>query len=161
MKFGKKILDLSIPEWKNHSLNYNDLKSHIKLYNRQEVTLNDLNTKFIVNFDLINLFVKTKYNEVFKKFTFYSNQFYDILNDNTISLDVKNLKLDILISKLIELSIILKKLSKFILIQKIAVKKIFKKLLKKTDNDRVISELILNLKVYLNRNKILSLILIW
>lgn len=153
MKFGKKILDLSIPEWKSHSLDYNDLKGQIKLYNKQEVTLNDLNSKFIVNFDLINLFVKTKYNEVFKKFTFYSHQFYDILNDDAISVDVKTLKLDILVSKLVELSIILKKLSKFILIQKIAVKKIFKKLLKKTDNNMLVCEFILNLKVYLNKNK--------
>lgn len=156
MKFGKNLSDLSIPEWKRYNLDYNDLKAEIKLYVAGETRLSSLQQKFLDNFNVINLFLKTKYGEIYRKFNYYENNFAQLLreinteNDTTVK-NVHLIKLDILLSNLIELSIMLKKLSKFILIQKIAVKKIFKKFLKKHPTAKS-EKFILNLKLYLNKN---------
>lgn len=71
---------------------------------------------------------------------------------NETSEEIKQIKLDILLSNLIDLSLILKKLSKFIVIQKIACKKIFKKFLKYYYNEDAGSKLILKLKLKLSKD---------
>lgn len=162
MKFGKNLSDLSIPEWKGYNLDYNDLKAEIKLVANDQASLYSLHHKFTDNFNVINLFLKTKYGEISRKFDYYENNFAQLLrehannsppgdNENTVGTNVQLIKLDILRSSLIDLSISLKKLSKFILIQKIAVKKIFKKFLKKSPSNKS-EKFILNLKLHLNKD---------
>lgn len=153
MKFGKNLLELSIPEWKAHNLQYNHLKSQIKKACEGEISLVTVRDSFVSNFDSINLFVKTKYKEISRKLDFYENSLLRIL-DSSDTNAVKLIKLDILLSTLVELSVALKKLSKFILIQKIAVKKIFKKFVKKYPDQTASAQTIYNLKLSLNRDNL-------
>ncbi|EGV64131.1 hypothetical protein PSN45_003769 [Yamadazyma tenuis] len=152
MKFGKSLIELTIPEWKSYNLDYNDLKSQIRLVSESQVSLASLNRKFLSNFEVINMFVKTKHADISRKLEHYDNSF-DALLENDDGANVKLIKMDMLVSSLIDLSITLKKLSKFILIQKIAVKKIFKKLSKKHPDPYVSSKIIFNLKLVLNRDR--------
>lgn len=153
MKFGKNFEDLSIPEWKNYNLEYNELKSTIKTLNTEGLTnLKPLYKQFLDNFDVINLFIATKYEELNRKFGYHQSHYEVILKD-TESDEIKLIKFDILSSNLIDLSLTLKNLSKFILIQKIAVKKIFKKFLKHYFDKEKAQNLITRLKLRLNKDE--------
>lgn len=152
MKFGKNIDDLSIPEWKTYNLEYKELKCNLKRINdNKNSTLKPLYNKLIDNFNVINLFISTKYGELSRKVDFHENYFESLLANNDFS-NIKQVKLDILLSNLIEISIILKKLSKFILIQKIAVKKFIKKFLKQFHNPDKGQYFIYKIKLYLNKD---------
>lgn len=153
MKFGKNFEDLSIPEWKNYNLEYNELKSTIKTLNTEGLTnLKPLYQQFLDNFEVINLFIWTKYEELNRKYGHYQRSYEIILQDSE-SDEIKSIKLDILTSNLIDLSLTLKNLSKFILIQKIAVKKIFKKFLKHYFDKEKAQNLITRLKVRLSKDE--------
>ena len=75
-------------------------------------------------FDYINLFIETKYGELTRKFICLENQFKFINNNSSgnengnDSIDTILIQLDELFYQTIELSIELKNLSKFIIIQK-------------------------------------------
>ncbi|KAI5952723.1 hypothetical protein KGF54_003590 [Candida jiufengensis] len=182
MKFGNNLQYLSIPEWKSYNIDYNDLKFKIKnITKSNSKDLNKLNKNFIENIDYINLFIQTKYGELNRKFKYLERFFnnirskvYNANNNNAIassvdhksegerpiaksyedSVDIKSILIEIdeLFYQAIELSIILKNLSKFILIQKIALKKIFKKFLKYYKYKQLGTEFILNIKTYLLTN---------
>lgn len=132
MKFGKNLAHLSIPEWKVYNLEYNDLKATIRDLTRQKSgDMAKLGRQFLDNFDYLNLFVMTKAGELERRLKVDSEQFMSIKRNsdeniadllarlNTLHYDVIN-----------EISLEVRKLSKFIVVQKIAVKKIFKKLTK-------------------------------
>lgn len=168
MKFGDNLPHLSIPQWKSYNLDYNNLKYQIrsitKSKNPTKKNLSSLKQSFIENFDYINLFIETKYGELTRKFICLENQFKFINNNSSgnengnDSIDTILIQLDELFYQTIELSIELKNLSKFIIIQKIAIKKIFKKFLKYYPHKQQGKEFVLNLKqYYLDHSKIKNL----
>ncbi|KAK6205594.1 uncharacterized protein RJT21DRAFT_17270 [Scheffersomyces amazonensis] len=169
MKFGNNLQHLSIPEWRCYNIDYNDLKYQIRTITQSKSKdLKPLQQSFIENFDYINLFVQTKYGELTRKFNYFE-LYFDQLVNAAIDINDKSKQRSILIEideifyQIIEISQILKNLSKFILIQKIAAKKIFKKFLKYYKDDGENSEegntsqtalkFIINLKNYLLLNK--------
>lgn len=164
MKFGDNLPHLSIPQWKSYNLDYNNLKSQIRSITKSKSSTNNdlssLKQSFIENFDYINLFIETKYGELTRKFICLENQFKFINNNSSGSgsIDTILIQLDELFYQTIELSIELKNLSKFIIIQKIAIKKIFKKFLKYYPHKQQAKEFVLNLKqYYLDHSKIKNL----
>lgn len=169
MKFGDNLQHLSIPEWKSYNLDYNALKYQIRSITQSNSSdLSRLHSSFIENFDYINLFIKTKYGELSRKFDHLQNQFNYIIekqqqqqqaqqskqvdNDNEQLQQSLIIQLDDLFYQTIELSIDIKNLSKFIIIQKIAIKKIFKKFLKYYPNKQQANKFIIPLKNYFLEN---------
>lgn len=132
MKFGKNLVHLSIPEWKVYNLDYNDLKATIREATRNpSADLSTLYQKFIENFDYLNLFVTTKSGELARKLRASQREFQVIQNSGDETNASRLTKLGTLQHQIMnEISIELRKLTKFILVQKIAVKKIFKKFAK-------------------------------
>lgn len=155
MKFGKNLAHLSIPEWKVYNVDYNDLKATIRECTRQKSSdLLQLRQKFIDNFDYLNLFVMTKAGELERRLKVDIGQFMEIKRSyedkhaaqtlarlNTLHFDVIN-----------EISIEVRKLTKFIVVQKIAVKKIFKKLAKHFHDQAASKALISELTIMLHNN---------
>ncbi|ABN64631.2 predicted protein [Scheffersomyces stipitis CBS 6054] len=159
MKFGNNLEHLSIPEWRCYNLAYNDLKYQIRQITQSKSTnLAPLHKAFIENFDYINLFVQTKHGELVRKFNYfdsYFNQLVSVVDTcNKSKLRSILIEIDEIFYQIIEISLVLKNLSKFILIQKIALKKIFKKFLKYYNQDKQKSlKFVVNLKNYLLLNK--------
>lgn len=162
MKFGNNLQHLSIPEWKSYNLDYNELKYQIRSITQQTAgtnknsNLSNLRQSFIDNFDYINLFIHTKYGELLRKNDYYEVYFHRLLNKQPSLPDDEVIRhilieLDEIFYQIIELSIELKKLSKFILIQKIAIKKIFKKFLKYYTKKNG-TKFVIELKEYLTSN---------
>lgn len=132
MKFGQNLAHLSIPEWKVYNLEYNDLKALIReLTNSKSSDLSLLHQKFVDNFDYLNLFVMTKAGELDRRIKMDSRKFSRIKHSNDENIASQLARLNTLHYDVInEISIEARKLTKFIVVQKIAVKKIFKKLTK-------------------------------
>lgn len=132
MKFGKNLAHLSIPEWKVYNLDYNDLKAAIRdVTNHRNLDLSGLYQKFSDNFDYLTLFVCTKLGELARKLKVSLNEFVRIRDNDDDSPAANLAKLTLLHFLIInDISSDLRKLTKYILVQKIAVKKIFKKLAK-------------------------------
>lgn len=132
MKFGKNLAHLSIPEWKVYNLDYNDLKAAIRdVTHNGNLDLSTLYRKFCDNFDYLTLFVGTKLGELARKLKASLKEFTRISNNEYDSPAIKLAKLSLLHYLIInDISSDLRKLTKFILVQKIAVKKIFKKFAK-------------------------------
>lgn len=131
MKFGKNLIHLSVPEWRDYNIDYNDLKHQIKELKDKPANISLLYGSFISNFDYINLFISSKQHEIDVKL---NNAYMDYHKCADLHGSVRLSKMDeIHFHILIDLSIELKKLNKFILIQKIAIKKIFKKFIKYSD----------------------------
>ncbi|CAI5758205.1 unnamed protein product [Candida verbasci] len=163
MKFGNNLQHLSIPEWKCYNLDYNELKYQIRLLTQQQQQqqlhqnsseddhqpsnsdLEDLHKLFTDNFDYINLFIQTKYGELNRKLHYFQQYFNSIINSE-ISCTSFLIEIDEIYYQILNLSIILKNLSKFIIIQKIAIKKIFKKFIKYYKYKRQGYKFIYNLK---------------
>lgn len=131
MKFGKNLAHLSIPEWKVYNLDYNDLKASIRDVTQAESTdLSLLYQKFTDNFDYLNLFVLTKTGEIVRILQSAIAEF-DVIKASNESSVTRLGRLSTLHYSIINnISIELRKLTKFILVQKIAVKKILKKFAK-------------------------------
>lgn len=152
MKFGNNLQHLSVPEWKSYNIDYNDLKYKIKQITKKDTKdLSLLKSAFIENIDYVNLFIQTKYGELSRKFTFLESIFNNLLHSKDEINEYDSLRsflieIDELFYQAIELSIILKNLSKFILIQKIAIKKIFKKFLKYYQYQKIGTKFVLDLK---------------
>ncbi|EMG49126.1 hypothetical protein SBY92_000454 [Candida maltosa Xu316] len=153
MKFGDNFQHLSIPQWKNYNLDYNQLKYKIKQITTHPSSssahdLSSLKNSFVDNFDYINLFIKTKFGELSRKFLTLETQFNNCLTQQQSNYEL----IDDLFYKSIELSIDIKNLSKFIILQKIAIKKIFKKFLKYYPDKSKANKLINYLKNYFLSN---------
>lgn len=132
MKFGKNLAHLLIPEWKVYNLDYNDLKSSIRAatLDPSPQKLKELAKSFQENFEYLNLFLATKYGEVSRKIALANTRLPLILQENaSLSTKYQNL-VNFRYELTSDVSLIIRKLTKFILVQKIAVKKIFKKLIK-------------------------------
>lgn len=131
MKFGKNLVHLSVPEWKVYNLDYNDLKTTIReVTQANSPNLRELHSKFLENFDYLNLFVLTKSGELSRKLKMSLAE-YKRIHASQSEDTAKFARLNELHYQVInETSTELRKLTKFLLVQKIAVKKIFKKFAK-------------------------------
>ncbi|CCH61470.1 hypothetical protein TBLA_0E04150 [Henningerozyma blattae CBS 6284] len=134
MKFGAQILDRSVPEWKYYNIDYNLVKNNIKRIttfdqgsNRDESgfkdSLNQLKSLFANQLQTINLFVSLKLKEI-------TNRLYSI--ENYLSSSKKTNYRGKYRHELNQCNSELQKLSRFLILQKIAIRKLFKKLLKYT-----------------------------
>lgn len=138
MKFGSNLNKLSIKGWKNYNLNYNHLKKLI----RDDADLKTLNKAFIDNFNYINLFIKWKYQELNDKLVYLQGLLAKVDDNDSYKLDIINYELFQLFQEILLLS-------KFLILQKVATRKIFKKLLKYHKKPQVADKFVINLKNYL------------
>ncbi|CAG88901.2 DEHA2F04928p [Debaryomyces hansenii CBS767] len=154
MKFGSNLNHLSIREWKWYNLDYNDLKYKIRILTQEDnYEISELYQDFVNNFNRINLFIETKNDELIRKVTFFEANFNRLLEESNINTIVKQINFDEIFYQTIEISVILKKLLKFITIQKIACRKIFKKLVKYYANKTEAGQFVSSLKDKLSRNE--------
>lgn len=183
MKFGHNFDDLSIPQWRIHNLDYNHLKGEIrKLTDSHANTegfpplkrnLRHLNRAFVEDFDRVSLFAITKYGELSRRLAFQEMAFSLILPRGSVSEDgtldtasnsdirsarrrslvEDQIKVDEILYQCYELSGTTQDLSKFILMQKIACRKIFKKYQKYAQNKKKAQAFVDNLKDYLYTNE--------
>lgn len=178
MKFGDNLNNLSIPEWKSYNLDYNDIKLKIKqltkrastledddhsdltqatadnrIGNHRPVTLKSLQSTFIDNFNYVDLFIITKRGELERKLLQSQKVFgkYSQPNSHISTLDFQ-IKLNELKYQVLEISRVLRNLNRFIILQKVACNKIFKKFLKYYPKEDTAAKFIHNLKVYLSTN---------
>lgn len=147
MKFGKNLAHLSIPEWKAYNLDYNDLKSSIREVTKEpNAPLDSLHESFRSNFNYLNLFILSKCGELTRKLRVCKDGFELIQQNHHDSTSDKLSNLTGLHYKIVnEISTELRKLTKFILVQRIAVKKIFKKFKKHYPNEEVSQRFITSL----------------
>lgn len=172
MKFGENLSSLSIPEWKSYNLDYNDLKSKIRQLTRRrlglssddhdsdasarhvrhgDVTLRLLYHAFVDNFNYVDLFIVTKRGELERKLVYNQKVFARILLPKlALSLVDHQILLNELYYQVLEISRTLRNLNGFIIIQKIACNKIFKKFIKYYPNEQVAVNFVGKLKTYLS-----------
>lgn len=181
MKFGENLHSLSIPEWKAYNFDYNDLKSQIKYLTKisndsdvdsdsapslgvpgnskgrrrsRVVTLTSLRNAFMDNFNYVDLFIVTKRGELERKLLHHQKIFNRITlpNSSLLPLD-RQIQLNDLHYQVLEVSKILRDLNRFIIVQKIASNKIFKKFLKYYPDEQASGIFVQNMKQYLATNE--------
>lgn len=154
MKFGKNLAHLSIPEWKAYNLDYNDLKASIREVTRKpNADLGPLRESFTGNFNYLNLFILSKYGELTRKIRVCEEGFDFIQQNSSDSTADKLSNLTGLHYKIInDISTELRKLTKFILVQRIALKKIVKKFKKHYPDETVAQKFISSLTQELSAN---------
>lgn len=136
MKFGDNLDHLSYPRWKCYNLDYNGLKKNIRLLseNRTGFSLARFNKEFEENVENTTVFLKIKRLDIQRKIESCERRTKDIIHDDKLSVTKKQIALDDAFYEMIVLSSVLNELLKFVLVQKIACRKIFKKLLKYYSN---------------------------
>lgn len=183
MKFGHNFDDLSIPQWRIHNLDYNHLKGEIRKVTESHPdaeqgpslkrNLRHLNRTFVEDFDRVSLFAITKHGELSRRLALQEMAFSLMLprgsasDDGTLdtasnsdtrsarrrSLVEDQIKVDEILYQCYELSGTTQDLSKFILMQKIACRKILKKYQKYAPNKKRAQAFVDNLKDYLYSNE--------
>lgn len=122
MKFGAQLRNKSVPEWRSYNIDYNDLKLRIRATTElpsNEKALTALYASFIEQIDHVNMFLGSKLGEVQRRMSYVENCLEAYDEDGSLAYDVEaNLK---------RLSSDLQKLSRFIVVQKTALRKLLKK----------------------------------
>ncbi|CDK24178.1 unnamed protein product [Kuraishia capsulata CBS 1993] len=136
MKFGSEFTDRSILKWRNYNLDYNDLKLKIKgatqigntdesgdisdpTEDRNQVrAMKQLYTAFKDQIEFVSLFVASKHGEFQTRLQLLQRRFSSGNYSRELQKD------------LVELSHDFQKISRFIMLQKLALRKLFKKFLK-------------------------------
>lgn len=157
MKFGVEFNSRSVSRWKNYNIDYNLLKSYIKeattefddnsssdnstalLTEHQKKLLKKLYKNFKDQIDFVSLFVFSKVGEISRRLATLKrqcNMFVESENDRSqanisdVSLRLRKRKLMLFHKELDSITKELQDLSRFLLLQKIAVKKLLKKFVK-------------------------------
>ncbi|WLF80073.1 hypothetical protein PVL30_003845 [Lodderomyces elongisporus] len=180
MKFGSNLQHLSTPQWKSYNIDYNDLKYQIKIVtNNKEAStkitrqqLSKLQHSFIENIEYANLFVITKYGELNRKLQHLETLLNKIREEGNTTTNANTnantnasanantnantnayfIEIDELFYQALEISSVLKNLSKYILLQKIALKKLFKKFLKYHHSKKEAVTFVSDLKTFMLQN---------
>ncbi|QLQ82058.1 hypothetical protein HG537_0G03130 [Torulaspora globosa] len=139
MKFGTKILNKSVPEWKLHNIDYEKLKKAIKRATVTSVDEDDVENLnkclelFKEQFGKINVFTSLKVKEISSRLVAieasivnFKKRFCD--GDDNRKLRSRQIKL--IMNHLDDCSSELQRLSRYLILQKIAVGKLLKKLVK-------------------------------
>ncbi|CAI6426872.1 ASN_HP2_G0009100.mRNA.1.CDS.1 [Saccharomyces cerevisiae] len=147
MKFEDRILNKSIPEWKFYNINYEKLKVAIKKVTAydydnpndsgMEKLLNQCLVAFDQEFQNVNLFVSLKIKEISTRILSVESSIIDFSKGlNKTSRNRFNLrKLKIINAHVDDCNFELQLLSRFLIIQRIALRKLFKKLLNEFPQD--------------------------
>lgn len=134
MKFGKKLGALSIPLWKNNNIDYNELKRAIKSATSGSPPMlrRELRSAFLQQVEAVGLFVGLKRGELERKLVYSQNQLHQAMQqpEATRARTLAYLQQDIT-NLLQELRL----LARFIVLQKVALRKLFKKFLKHYPGD--------------------------
>lgn len=140
MKFGNQILSKSVPEWKLHNIDYNALKKAIKKATtvsengKDEANLNKCTILFEEQFHSINLFVSLKVKEISSRLvsieTSIINYKKRAQSKSSSSKKFQSRQLKIISSHVDSCSSELQRLSRYLILQKIALRKLFKKFVK-------------------------------
>ncbi|CCH46223.1 Vacuolar transporter chaperone 3 [Wickerhamomyces ciferrii] len=150
MKFGSQLQKKSVPEWKSYNIDYNHLKFKIRIITDQSQKINntllikDLYNEFIEQIDMVNLFLNSKIGEIKRRIIYIENTIEHQIkphNHEEFEIDIENY--------LYKISNDLQKISRFIMIQKTAIRKLLKKFTKYS-NDQ--GELNLKINKYLISN---------
>ncbi|CAI4037975.1 hypothetical protein SMKI_04G3120 [Saccharomyces mikatae IFO 1815] len=141
MKFEDRILNKSIPEWKFYNINYEQLKLVIKkviTYDHRtssdlafEKSLSQCTVAFNHEFQNVNLFISMKIKEISTRILSIESSIIDFSKGlNKSSKNRFNLrKLKIINAHVDDCNFELQLLSRFLIIQRIALRKLLKKLL--------------------------------
>ncbi|CDO96074.1 unnamed protein product [Kluyveromyces dobzhanskii CBS 2104] len=143
MKFGTQILDKSVPEWKLHNIDYQQLKTGIRRCTtvradqeaqfapstvEEDPELRSLRRLFRSQFEMVNVFVSMKLKECSTRIVSIENYLTQV---HLIKDEKKKLRRVKLINQHLDrCNLELQKLSRYLILQKIAVRKLFKKFLK-------------------------------
>lgn len=158
MKFGRQILDKSVPEWKLHNLDYQKLKNDIKritshpVFNKANLTkqhdyeviaFDGLRKLFMKEVGNINLFVSLQLKEIHSKLTSLETAILRLTSsiaENSNSREIQRKKLKRIKIYLENCNNHLQKLSRFHIVQRIGLRKLLKKLTKHFPGDKAIVE---------------------
>lgn len=147
MKFGSQILDKSVPDWKLNNIDYEELKKIIKQVTSKKTAPNSndfegLEVSFKQNIVQINLFVSLKLKEISSKLVSIEHSITKLL-DNEINDNRKVLRRIKTIKNYLETcNDLLQKLSRFVIVQRIALRKLFKKITKHYGDKKIAQQFI-------------------
>lgn len=136
MKFGTKILNKSVPEWKLHNIDYEKLKKAIKRATVSSGDGSDLEKcreLFREQFGSINVFTSLKVKEISSRLIAIEASIINFkkrFSDGDENGKLRSRQIKLISTHLDECSSELQRLSRYLILQKIAVGKLFKKLIK-------------------------------
>lgn len=154
MKFGRMLQHVSIPEWKEYNIEYNDLKQKIRrLTEEDSYTEEELYDDFLFNFRRVSLFISMQRQVIARRVATGRGQCRRILADERLDVVSRQIALDEALVETMSTSVALKKLIQFILVQKIACRKLFKKFMKHYAAKVRAKRLVTHLRAVLERSK--------
>ncbi|SMN21133.1 similar to Saccharomyces cerevisiae YDR089W Protein of unknown function [Maudiozyma saulgeensis] len=143
MKFGTQILDKSVPQWRHNNIDYQKLKLSIKRATTEsgddetdKINLIRCSNLFLEQFNSVNLFTSLKIKEISSKIISIENliikysQVLENLNFETLTTEESKRQIKTIQTATIRCSKELKMLSRYLILQRIAVRKLFKKFVK-------------------------------
>lgn len=144
MKFGNKILNKSVPEWKLHNIDYEKLKRAIKQATvaagaaQDAANLERCTQLFREQFTAVNVFTALKVKEISARLVAIERSIINFKKrgpatgapQTTAGGDLRARQLKLIARRLDECSTELQRLSRFLILQKIALGKLFKKFVK-------------------------------
>ncbi|KAG0669339.1 hypothetical protein C6P45_003864 [Maudiozyma exigua] len=143
MKFGTQILDKSVPQWRHNNIDYQKLKIAIKKATTEsgneendKINLIRCTNLFLEQFNSVNLFTSLKIKEISSKIIsienliikysqVFENPDFDVITSSESKRQIKTIH-----SATVRCSKELKMLSRYLILQRIAVRKLFKKFVK-------------------------------
>ena len=143
MKFGTQILDKSVPQWRHNNIDYQKLKIAIKKATTEsgneendKINLIRCTNLFLEQFNSVNLFTSLKIKEISSKIISIENliikysQVFENPNFDVITSDESKRQIKSIHSATVRCSKELKMLSRYLILQRIAVRKLLKKFVK-------------------------------
>lgn len=154
MKFGTQLLDKSVPEWRLNNIDYKRLKEAIRRATtlradkeqfanvNEDPELQTLFNLFQEQFESLNMFVSLKVKEVSTRLVSVESSIIK-LQKRSLTLNApkgKQRQLAIISSHLDDCNLNLLRISRFLILQKIALRKLLKKFLKHYPYDHAMAE---------------------
>ncbi|CCE62017.1 hypothetical protein TPHA_0B03470 [Tetrapisispora phaffii CBS 4417] len=151
MKFASLILDKSVPEWKYNNIDYTKLKIAIKKATtpngNENHYLDNLSKLFKEQIKNVNIFTSLKIKELSNRIVLLESSILNCKRRNSSSLSSKKRAFQLINLHLNDCKSELQKLSRYIIVQRIAIRKLFKKIIKHSQHD------VLQTKAYLETIK--------
>lgn len=153
MKFGSQILDKSVTQWRHNNIDYQKLKVAIKKATTDglngeadQINLKRCTILFLEQFNSVNLFTSLKIKEISSKIIGIENLILKysenlaIPNFHSVSPDETKRQIKAIRHSTNRCNKELKMLSKYLILQKIATRKLFKKFIKYYQKGRQAAE---------------------
>ena len=136
MSFSSQILDKSVPEWKHDNIDYDKIKQVIKSHKNDKQLLVDT---FSEQFEIVNIFLSLKIKEISTKILSIESSIIKFSQDQLESSDknspILKRKLKMIRTHASKCSKELEKLSRYIILQRVATKQLFQKIIKHFDSE--------------------------